>query len=276
MKAPSSVSLTGRKASAYVVSSPSIFAWSHALGIQEYVEAVSFLHYIRHRSLISLEEINARLVFMRTEKADVRVHSNSLLLSLLLLFTFCRSNESEWAVLSKPSDQNACSQMYFSRFIVSVIITSIPISLCSRCHPRVRQTSHLSEFRSWPSRWRPRTTCSAWPTWPESWCACASAVWATGTSTHPFRWASSCGRSTTVSPTSATRAHTRSPKSCTRYDRAWAKWRTPATPCASAARRSPNTCWLTCSPVGPRSWTPRKEWSNPSRLQSSSCSPWCL
>ncbi|CAN9499979.1 unnamed protein product [Ophioblennius macclurei] len=36
-------------------------------GIQEYVEAVSFLHYIRHRSLISLEEINARLVFMRTE-----------------------------------------------------------------------------------------------------------------------------------------------------------------------------------------------------------------
>uniref|UniRef100_A0A1A8BGE5 Translin-associated protein X n=1 Tax=Nothobranchius kadleci TaxID=1051664 RepID=A0A1A8BGE5_NOTKA len=39
-------------------------------GIQEYVEAVSFLHYIRHRSLISLEEINARLVFMGTEKAD--------------------------------------------------------------------------------------------------------------------------------------------------------------------------------------------------------------
>ncbi|XP_040905419.1 translin-associated protein X [Toxotes jaculatrix] len=37
-------------------------------GIQEYVEAVSFLHYIRHRSLISLEEINARLVFMRAEK----------------------------------------------------------------------------------------------------------------------------------------------------------------------------------------------------------------
>ncbi|XP_071337218.1 translin-associated protein X isoform X2 [Trachinotus anak] len=37
-------------------------------GVQEYVEAVSFLHYIRHRSLISLEEINARLVFMRTEK----------------------------------------------------------------------------------------------------------------------------------------------------------------------------------------------------------------
>uniref|UniRef100_A0A8C6TF19 Translin-associated protein X n=1 Tax=Neogobius melanostomus TaxID=47308 RepID=A0A8C6TF19_9GOBI len=39
-------------------------------GIQEYVEAVSFQHFIRHRSLISLEEINARLVFMRTEKAD--------------------------------------------------------------------------------------------------------------------------------------------------------------------------------------------------------------
>ncbi|XP_030012653.1 translin-associated protein X-like [Sphaeramia orbicularis] len=36
-------------------------------GIQEYVEAVSFQHYIRHHSLISLEEINARLVFMRTE-----------------------------------------------------------------------------------------------------------------------------------------------------------------------------------------------------------------
>ncbi|XP_019726081.1 translin-associated protein X [Hippocampus comes] len=33
-------------------------------GIQEYVEAASFQHYIRHRSLISLEEINARLVFM--------------------------------------------------------------------------------------------------------------------------------------------------------------------------------------------------------------------
>uniref|UniRef100_A0A3Q1GA89 Translin-associated protein X n=1 Tax=Acanthochromis polyacanthus TaxID=80966 RepID=A0A3Q1GA89_9TELE len=42
-------------------------------GIQEYVEAVSFLHYIRHRSLISLEEINARLVFMRTEKNNSRI-----------------------------------------------------------------------------------------------------------------------------------------------------------------------------------------------------------
>lgn len=43
------------------------------LGIQEYVEAVSFLHYIRHRKLISLEEINARLVFMQTEKVDPKV-----------------------------------------------------------------------------------------------------------------------------------------------------------------------------------------------------------
>lgn len=39
-------------------------------GIQEYVEAVSFLHYIRQRSLISLEEINARLVFMRAGDKD--------------------------------------------------------------------------------------------------------------------------------------------------------------------------------------------------------------
>ncbi|KAF7654586.1 hypothetical protein LDENG_00067840 [Lucifuga dentata] len=39
-------------------------------GIQEYVEAVSFQHYIRHRTLISLEEINARLVFVKTEKVD--------------------------------------------------------------------------------------------------------------------------------------------------------------------------------------------------------------
>uniref|UniRef100_A0A8C7Z1L5 Uncharacterized protein n=1 Tax=Oryzias sinensis TaxID=183150 RepID=A0A8C7Z1L5_9TELE len=42
-------------------------------GIQEYVEAVSFLHYIRHRSLISLEEINARLVYMRAEGGDPKV-----------------------------------------------------------------------------------------------------------------------------------------------------------------------------------------------------------
>lgn len=34
---------------------------------------MSFLHYIRHRSLISLEEINARLVFMRAEEQDPKV-----------------------------------------------------------------------------------------------------------------------------------------------------------------------------------------------------------
>ncbi|KAJ3609851.1 hypothetical protein NHX12_021945 [Muraenolepis orangiensis] len=39
-------------------------------GIQEYVEAVSFQHYIRHRTLISLEEINASLVFPKTETVD--------------------------------------------------------------------------------------------------------------------------------------------------------------------------------------------------------------
>ncbi|XP_056616866.1 translin-associated protein X [Triplophysa dalaica] len=37
-------------------------------GIQEYVEAVSFHHFIRHRRLISLEEINARLVFMKEDQ----------------------------------------------------------------------------------------------------------------------------------------------------------------------------------------------------------------
>lgn len=42
-------------------------------GIQEYVEAVSFQHFIRHRTLISLEEINARLVFMKGEKAEAKV-----------------------------------------------------------------------------------------------------------------------------------------------------------------------------------------------------------
>lgn len=40
-------------------------------GIQEYVEAVSFHHFIRHRSLISLEEINARLVFIRDNNKAV-------------------------------------------------------------------------------------------------------------------------------------------------------------------------------------------------------------
>lgn len=39
-------------------------------GIQEYVEAVSFQHFIRHRTLISLEKINARLVFMRAHGAE--------------------------------------------------------------------------------------------------------------------------------------------------------------------------------------------------------------
>lgn len=32
------------------------------------MEAASFLHYIRHRSLVSLQEINARLVFMTPEE----------------------------------------------------------------------------------------------------------------------------------------------------------------------------------------------------------------
>lgn len=48
-------------------------------GIQEYVEAVSFLHYIRHRSLISLEEINASLVFMRTEEVGAQDAAETLL-----------------------------------------------------------------------------------------------------------------------------------------------------------------------------------------------------
>lgn len=47
-------------------------------GIQEYVEAVSFLHYIRHRSLISLEEINARLVFVKAEKVDPKGSADAL------------------------------------------------------------------------------------------------------------------------------------------------------------------------------------------------------
>ncbi|XP_061693917.1 translin-associated protein X [Syngnathoides biaculeatus] len=37
-------------------------------GIQEYVEAASFQHYIRHRTLISLEEINSKLLFMMGAK----------------------------------------------------------------------------------------------------------------------------------------------------------------------------------------------------------------
>ncbi|XP_077470200.1 translin-associated protein X isoform X2 [Stigmatopora argus] len=39
-------------------------------GIQEFVEAASFQHYIRHRKLISLEEINSRLVFMTGDKGS--------------------------------------------------------------------------------------------------------------------------------------------------------------------------------------------------------------
>ncbi|KAM4607930.1 translin-associated protein X [Polymixia lowei] len=47
-------------------------------GIQEYVEAASFQHYIRHRTLISLEEINARLVFMKTERVDPKGSAEDL------------------------------------------------------------------------------------------------------------------------------------------------------------------------------------------------------
>ncbi|XP_068183761.1 translin-associated protein X isoform X2 [Antennarius striatus] len=47
-------------------------------GIQEYVEAVSFMHYISHRSLISLEEINSRLVFTRKEKVDPKGSAEAL------------------------------------------------------------------------------------------------------------------------------------------------------------------------------------------------------
>ncbi|KAK1791358.1 hypothetical protein P4O66_013377 [Electrophorus voltai] len=47
-------------------------------GVQEYVEAVSFHHFIKHRTLISLEEINARLVFMRHEKMDTKVGAEVL------------------------------------------------------------------------------------------------------------------------------------------------------------------------------------------------------
>lgn len=150
--------------------------------------------------------------------------------------------------------------------------TVVIIALCQHSHVTFHLRAQLLtpclwELRSSPSRWRPQTTCSAWPTWPESWCACASAAWATVTSTRPSSWASSCGRSTTVSHTSGTRALTKSLRSCIRCDRAWAKWRTPATPCMSVARRSPNTCWPTCSPLGPHSSTQRKEWFNPAQLQ---------
>ncbi|XP_029377250.1 translin-associated protein X [Echeneis naucrates] len=54
-------------------------------GIQEYVEAVSFLHYICHRSLISLEEINANLVFMRAEKVVAKDAAEALPLGTQVL-----------------------------------------------------------------------------------------------------------------------------------------------------------------------------------------------
>lgn len=52
--------------------SPLLFG---APGIQEFVEAASFLHYIRHRSLVSLEDINARLVFVRPEEPPSMVRA---------------------------------------------------------------------------------------------------------------------------------------------------------------------------------------------------------
>lgn len=69
----------GQRAAAEVTSAPkteAVPARSHEAccpgrcspGIQEFVEAASFLHYIRHRSLVSLEEINARLVFVGPEE----------------------------------------------------------------------------------------------------------------------------------------------------------------------------------------------------------------
>uniref|UniRef100_A0A4W5J9R4 Translin-associated factor X n=1 Tax=Hucho hucho TaxID=62062 RepID=A0A4W5J9R4_9TELE len=45
-------------------------------GIQEYVEAVSFHHFIRHRTLISLEEINTKLVFIKEPEAKRRTLSS--------------------------------------------------------------------------------------------------------------------------------------------------------------------------------------------------------
>lgn len=54
-------------------------------GIQEYVEAVSFQHFIRYRTLISLEEINARLVFMRTEKTDPKAPTEAASLGAHIL-----------------------------------------------------------------------------------------------------------------------------------------------------------------------------------------------
>ncbi|XP_018595577.1 translin-associated protein X isoform X2 [Scleropages formosus] len=41
-------------------------------GIQEYVEAVSFQHFIKHRTLISLEDVNTRLVFLQEDKSEAK------------------------------------------------------------------------------------------------------------------------------------------------------------------------------------------------------------
>ncbi|KAJ8365981.1 hypothetical protein SKAU_G00148120 [Synaphobranchus kaupii] len=41
-------------------------------GIQEYVEAVSFQHFIRNRCLITLEEVNSKLVFVKEDRTDAK------------------------------------------------------------------------------------------------------------------------------------------------------------------------------------------------------------
>uniref|UniRef100_A0A8C1PE29 Translin-associated factor X n=1 Tax=Cyprinus carpio TaxID=7962 RepID=A0A8C1PE29_CYPCA len=56
-----------------LTSSDRLVSSFYFLGIQEYVEAVSFHHFIRHRTLISLEEVNARLVFIRENKGEGEV-----------------------------------------------------------------------------------------------------------------------------------------------------------------------------------------------------------
>ncbi|XP_051503975.1 translin-associated protein X-like [Myxocyprinus asiaticus] len=52
-------------------------------GIQEYVEAVSFHHFIKNHKLISLEEINARLVFMRDEQKTKVCYKTSTFTTIL-------------------------------------------------------------------------------------------------------------------------------------------------------------------------------------------------
>lgn len=42
------------------------------LGLQEYVEAVSFQYFIKTRSLISLEDINKQLIFTEDNKEEER------------------------------------------------------------------------------------------------------------------------------------------------------------------------------------------------------------